>query len=201
MDPFVVALLAGIVVVSIAVIAVIVYVWDYGSSLTEQPQAALDETDFGRETELLADPPSIESVPKVNTHEDGDPIYVPVIDVTLDSDGEPDRTTAYRIAADVITAVHPRYADTKVRNYDVQFVYGEPRLGGLIGTTKRRIAVTPDLAERLDREPGFGPSELREAIESRDNGDDEIPPVAWGEPLDYWSEEASTTTAATTVVH
>ncbi|MCU4975217.1 hypothetical protein OB955_21175 [Halobacteria archaeon AArc-m2/3/4] len=152
-------------------------------SLADDAQTALENQQFGRDADLFASAPTIDDVASVNTHRDGEPIYVPVIEIALESTEEPDRAAAYRIAAAAVRAVRPALADIHIRHYDVLFSYGETSWTGPWMKEKRRIAVTPRLLERLDREPSFDAAALRSAIEDRDDGDDEIPPVAWGEPL------------------
>lgn len=177
-------------------IIVVAYVGDWESESTEHARAALETVSFGRDDSLVDGDPSIDHVPEVNTHRDGDPIVVPVATVELDADEDPDRASGYRIAAAMLGALHPEYTDSHVRNYDILLAYGDS--SWVSGGEKRRIAVTPDLAERLAREPDFDAADLRREVESRDDGDDEIPPVAWGEPLQYRQGDAATSAAAVT---
>ncbi len=192
-------LVAGGVVLLLGLFLLAVYVpdWDFESESTKAAESALETVTLGRDADLVAEPPTIHKTPEVNTHSDGEPIVVPIVELTLDMDDEPDRAAGYRIAAGVLEAVHPEYSDSHVRNYDVHLVYGD---GSWVSQPdKRRIAITPALVERLSREPDFDAHDLRREVETQDDGDDEIPPVAWGEPLDYWHEEtsAATTTGAT----
>lgn len=191
-------LIAGGVVLLLVLLLLFVYVpdWDLESESTKAAQSALESVSLGRDADLVAEPPSVYKTPEVNTHRDGDPIVVPIVEVTLDTDDEPDRATGYRIAVGVLETVHPEYSDSHVRNYDIHLVYGDD--SWVSQPEKRRIAVTPALTERLSREPDFDAHDLRREVEAQDNGDDEIPPVAWGEPLDYWYSDESSGAAATT---
>ncbi|QSG02087.1 hypothetical protein [Natranaeroarchaeum sulfidigenes] len=191
-------LIAGGVVLLLVLIVLFIYVpdWDTTSESTKAAQSALETVALGRDADLVAEPPSVHKTPEVNTHRDGDPIVVPIIEVTLDTDDEPDRATGYRIAAGVLEAVHPEYTDTHVRNYDIHLVQDEDTW--VRQPDKCRIAVTPALVERLTREPDFDAQDLQREVEAADDGDDEIPPVAWGEPLDYWHNDGSSAAAVTT---
>ncbi len=153
----------------------------------------------------LAEPPTIDSVHHVNDHLDGDSIFVVTVEFDLDTDHEPDRQTAYELAAKAVRSVRSAFASDHVRSYDVVFRYGDASWGGLGSKPGRRIAVTLELADRLDREPSFDAAALQAAIETADNGDSEIPPIAWGEPLRYNGGGQSTvvagSTAATTITN
>lgn len=187
---------------AVAVSAVTLSQWWGGESqsLVDDAQTALENRQFGRDADLFASAPTVDDVASVNTHRDGEPIYVPVIEISLESAEEPDRAAAYRIAAGAVRAVRPALADVHVRHYDVLFSYGETSWTGPWTKEKRRIAVTPRLLERLKREPSFDAAALRSAIEERDDGDDEIPPVAWGDPLpdSYYYETDDWSGAGTT---
>ena len=161
--------------------------WDWepeSSTLEAGARDALERVPFGADADAFESPPQVSDVAEVNAHRDGDPIYVPVIDVDLALE-EPDLAAAYRITGAIVRALRPVFAEDHVRHYDVVFAYGERAWRGFGEKEKRRIAVTPDLVERLDREPSFDDRDLRREIEDRDDGDDEIPPVAWGEPLGH----------------
>lgn len=157
------------------------------SSLQTEGSDALERCSIGRDADLLATQPSLEDVYQVNTNRDGDPVYVPLveIDLALETTDEPDMERVYRIAAAILETLHPRFRDVHVRQYDIVFTYGDTSFWNW-EPTQRRIAARPDDAERLTREPGFGPAELREHLETHDDGDDEIPPIAWGETLSEW---------------
>lgn len=166
--------------------------WDWetdASKLESEAGEALERASFGGEARFSS-APAVDDVATVNTHRDGDPIYVPVVEVALASD-DPDLDAAYRITGAIVTALESVFADEHVRHYDVLFALGDSSWWET--ADRRRIAVTPDLVARLGREPSFDARDLRRAIEERDDGDDEIPPVAWGEPLDnqYYSERSS----------
>lgn len=146
----------------------------------------------------LSEPPAIDAVHHVNDHVDGGPIFVVAIEFDLDTDHEPDRQTAYELAARAVRSVRSAFASDHVRSYDIVFRYGDASWGGLGSKPGRRIAVPPELADRLDREPSFDAAALQAAIETADNGDSEIPPVAWGEPLRYNGGGQSTVVAGST---
>lgn len=155
------------------------------SALATDAADALERCSFGRDEKRLAEQPTLEDVYRVTTNRDGDPVYVPLVEVALETTDEPDRASVYRIAATIVRQLHPHFRDEHVRQYDVVFAYGETSFWNW-EVEKRRIAVRPRQAERLERDPEFGPAELRERLEELDDGDDEIPPVAWGETLGEW---------------
>ncbi|MXV61372.1 hypothetical protein GS429_04695 [Natronorubrum sp. JWXQ-INN-674] len=156
-----------------------------GSDLTTATEEALERCSLGRDADRLAEPPTLDDVYRVNTNRDGEPVFVPLVEIDLETTDEPELAAVYRIAAEVIRAVHPACRDEHVRQYDVVFAYGDTSWWDW-DEEQRRIAVRPRDAERLTREPDFGPPELRDRLEELDDGDDEIPPVAWGETLGEW---------------
>jgi len=99
--------------------------WNDDAESTEAARVALESISLRRDADLVSEPPSVESTPEVNTHRDGEPIVVPVVEVELATDEEPDRATGYRIAGAVLGAIHPQFADSRVRNYDIHLVYGD----------------------------------------------------------------------------
>ncbi|EMA41753.1 hypothetical protein [Halobiforma nitratireducens] len=155
------------------------------STLPAEVDDALERCSFGRDEDVLAAPPALEGVYQVNTSRDGNPIYVPLVEIDHETTDDPDLDTVYRIVAEIVRTVHPVFRDEHVRHYDVVFAYGETSLWDWEGE-QRRVAVRPRQAERLTREPDFGPAALRDRLEELDDGDDEIPPVAWGETLAEW---------------
>jgi len=156
--------------------------WSQGSELDSAVESALDSVRVDRDADAIAEI-ELDGVHTVNTHRDGEPIHAPVIEVDTGAE-PPDLDVAYRVAAAIVRALRPAVVDEHVRQYDVTFVFGETSWTGPFERETKRIAVTPELLERLDREPDFDAVDLRAAIEEEDDGDDEIPPVGWGEPLE-----------------
>jgi len=137
--------------------------------------------------------PEVTGVHEVATHDDGDPVLVPVVRVPLATD-DPGMAGVYRHVAAAVDAVHGEFADAHVRGYDVEFGLDDASLGG-IGRTEKRVAVTPELADRL-RDRDYDARDLRADVAEGDDGDPGTPPVDWGEPLDYVNGEAVAATTA-----
>ncbi len=89
----------------------------------------------------------------------------------------------------------PAFDGVFVRHYDVQFTFDGD---GLFEAEEcRRIAVTPELADRLVAETGFDAAAFKSAMLEADDIDDHIAPVAWGECVDYSSnDDAAVVTGA-----
>lgn len=175
---------------------------DDSDSLTEQMHAFLDglgfadlTPDYREEREAandaidaafeplpaeLAEDPDLAEVNKVNVHDDGDDILVPVVTFLFEDAGEPDRDAVWPFVGRALEAVREPFADCHVRHYDLQFAYAHEEEDAVVYC---RIAVHPPLVERYLTEPGFDVGSLREAVAEADNGDDEIPPVDW-KPFD-----------------
>ncbi|XVH32369.1 hypothetical protein ACNS7O_04075 [Haloferacaceae archaeon DSL9] len=201
MDPVLATVAFG--VVGVAASATALFVVRRSATTVDESQTISLRSSFADVRSRFLDEPAVTDVHIVNTHEDGRPIYVPVVFLPLAAESEPDRETVYDDVATVLEAIHPRFADSHVRNYDIVFEYGAPQWGGLVERERRRVAVTPDLATRVCTDAWYVGSDLRVDIETRDCGDDGIPPVLWGEPKQYDGVDydalhvASTTTAVT----
>ena len=122
----------------------------------------------------LAEIPAVSEVNRVNTHRDGDDVLVPVVPVLFEDAGEPDRDRVWDVTGTVLSAVHPVFESFHVRHYDVQFAYADEAEEQVI---YRRITVQPALVERYLDESAFALTDLREAVEAGDDGDDGVPPV------------------------
>ncbi|WP_241981497.1 hypothetical protein [Halorubrum sp. GN11_10-6_MGM] len=129
-----------------------------------------------------ADVPADASLHEVAEHDDGDPVYVPVVRLPL-ATSDPGRDGVYRHAARAAAALHDEFDRAHVRGYDVEFGLDDGSLGG-VGRTVKRVAVTPELAERL-RDPDYDHRDLRSDVEDGDNGDPGVPPVDWGDAVNY----------------
>ena len=129
-----------------------------------------------------ADVPADSGLHEVATHDDGDPVYVPVVRIPL-ATTDPGMDGVYRHAAAAAAALHDEFGDAHVRGYDVEFGLDDGSLGG-IGRTVRRVAVTPEIAERLG-DPDYDHRDLRSDVTDADDGDPGVPPVDWGEALSY----------------
>ncbi|QKG93644.1 hypothetical protein HPS36_12500 [Halorubrum salinarum] len=126
--------------------------------------------------------PSSTGLHEVAEHDDGDPVYVPVVRVPL-ATADPGKDGVYRHAARAAAALHDEFDDAHVRGYDVEFGLDDGSIGD-VGRTVKRVAVTPGLAERL-RDPDYDHRDLRSDVEAGDDGDPGVPPVDWGDAVNY----------------
>ncbi|WP_233565399.1 hypothetical protein [Halorubrum sp. Atlit-26R] len=134
------------------------------------------------------DVPSAANLHEVAEHDDGDPVYVPVIRIPL-ATADPGRDGVYRHVARAAAALHDEFDDAHVRGYDVEFGLDDGSLGD-VGRTVKRVAVTPELAERL-RDPDYDHRDLRSDVADGDDGDPGVPPVDWGDAVNYASGSGS----------
>jgi hypothetical protein len=122
----------------------------------------------------LAETPEIHEVNKVNVHDDGGDVLVPVVPVLFEDAGEPDLDTVWETVGRVLEAAHPAFEDHHVRHYDIQFAYADAEEEQVI---YRRVTVHPPLVERYLRDPSYDLEVLRDDVAAGDNGDDAVPPV------------------------
>ncbi|WP_459194874.1 hypothetical protein [Halosimplex sp. J119] len=127
---------------------------------------------------------AVTGVAVVNEGPDEEPITVPIARFSLGEDVEsPDYDLVWELASEAIRAMQPAFEGVFVRHYDVQFTFDGD---GLFEAEEcRRIAVTPELADRLVTETGFDAAAFKSAMLEADDIDDLIAPVAWGECVDY----------------
>ena len=116
---------------------------------------------------------------------DGHPTHVPVIRVDLGTTDAPGLDLVFEYVASVLEAVHPLLASDglPVHHYDVQFTFGPSGL--LVSGECRRVAVPPELVERLVNDDRYRPHDIRRDVTAGDDGDDATAPVAWGECVTY----------------
>ncbi len=133
----------------------------------------------------LAETPEVAEVNRVNTHDDGDDVVVPVVPVLFDPPGEPPRDQVWDVVGRVLESVHPAFGDLHVRHYDVQFAYADADEEEVI---YRRVTVHPPLVEEYLETGDL--AALREAVAEGDDGDDGVPPVNF-KPFDATSMSAS----------
>lgn len=152
---------------------------------------------FDPETDpRLAEPAELSAVETVNEHaETGEDVLVPVTTVPL-AVAEPAMADVWALTADALREVHPVFRDEHVRHYDVRFEFGKGWFGGLAGRDCRRMAITPELADRLFGDHGYGPDDLAAEVEAADDGDHVTPPVCWGECVNYGSDGAAVAATA-----
>ena len=111
---------------------------------------------------------------------DGSTHVVPVIEVDLGSRTPPSEELVYDFVASVLEAVHPELPeDGTCSHYDVQFRFGPDGL--FVSRSCLRIAVPAAMADRLIADDRFRAHDLRRAIKREDDGDEETPPVHWGD--------------------
>lgn len=145
-----------------------------------EAEAAMAEA-FDPLPEALADVPEVHEVNKVNTHDDGGDVLVPVVPVLFEDPGEPDRDVVWDTVESVLQPIHPVFGDhdaAHVRHYDVQFAYADADEEEVI---YRRVTVHPPLVEQLLTDPGYDLVDLREDVADGDDGDDGVPPVNFKE--------------------
>jgi hypothetical protein len=128
---------------------------------------------------------------------------VPIARVSLGEDVEdPDMDLVWDRVAEAATALHAPFGDVFVRHDDVRFTFDDRKSHRDLRASQkslssgdgdelfeaeecRRVLLTDDLVERYVADPSFDVLELRETVETADDIDDEIAPVAWGECEDY----------------
>ncbi|PSQ38210.1 hypothetical protein BRD13_07220 [Halobacteriales archaeon SW_5_70_135] len=136
-----------------------------------EAEDALVET-FDPLPEYLAETPAVAEVNRVNTHDDGGDVVVPVVPVLFDPPGEPPRDRVWDVVGRVLEAVHPAFGDIHVRHYDVQFAYADADEQRAV---YRRVTVHPPLVEQFLSTGDL--RALRAAVAEGDDGDDGVPPV------------------------
>jgi hypothetical protein len=140
--------------------------------------------------DALAAVPEVHEVNKVNTHDDGGDVLVPVVPVMFEDAGEPDRDVVWETVGAVLRAVHPMFGEHErahVRHYDVQFAYADEDESEVI---YRRVTIHPPPVESLLADPGYRLADLRADVAAGDDGDDGVPPVNF-KPFDAESLAAS----------
>ncbi|GAA0717678.1 hypothetical protein J2744_000533 [Halorubrum trapanicum] len=172
-----------------------VYVYGSGDERVDRVADALGD-DLPAPTDAPvregADVPSAADLHEVAEHEDGDPVYVPVIRVPLGT-ADPGTDGVYRHAARAAAALHDEFEDAHVRGYDVEFGLDDGSIGG-VGRTVKRVAVTPEIAERL-RDRDYDHRDLRSDVADADDGDPGVPPVDWGDAVNYANGDGSAAAA------
>ncbi|QLH84166.1 hypothetical protein [Halosimplex pelagicum] len=127
---------------------------------------------------------AVTGVAVVNEGPDEEPITVPIARFSLGEDVEsPDLDLVWELASEAIRAMQPAFEEVFVRHYDVQFTFDGDEL--FEAEECRRMAVTPELADRLVSETGFDAAAFKSAMLEADDIDDRVAPVAWGECVDY----------------
>lgn len=151
---------------------------------------------FDPETDpRLAESAGLSAVWTANEHEGtGEDVLVPVATIPLAA-AEPEMEDVRSLTADVLREVHPVFRDEHVHHYDVRFEFGEGWFGGLEGQHCRRMAVPPELADRLIDDPGYRPDDLARDVREADDGDEVTPPVHWGDCVIYDGARGATVAA------
>jgi hypothetical protein len=142
-------------------------------------RAAFDPGQLDR----LAGRPSVVGLHEVNRHEDGGPVFVPVVAISLRGDDDPVPAGAYHHVARAVAAIYPVFADDHLSHIDVELRYGGSAFG--IGASTVRVAVTPALARLVAEDSEYDAYDLLDDVCDGDDGDDSTPPVAWGAPITY----------------
>ena len=174
---------------------VLAYCYDGADDRAAAVEASLADDQPAPTDAPLRGAPEVTGVHEVAEHDDGGPVVVPVVRVPLATD-DPGRDGVSRHVAAAVEALHDAFGDAHVRGYDVEFGFDDGSVGGM-GRTVRRVAVPPELADRM-ADPDYGYRDLRSDVADGDDGDPGTPPVDWGEPIRYQSEEAAGATAAAT---
>ncbi|WP_277555291.1 hypothetical protein [Halobaculum limi] len=126
----------------------------------------------------------VTGVAVVNEGPDGEPVVVPIARFSLGEEVEnPDMDRVWDLVGLAAEAVQGPFDDVFVRHYDVQFTFDGDEL--FEAEACRRVLLTDALVDRYATDAGFSLADLRRAVEDADDIDDEVAPVAWGEPEDY----------------
>lgn len=152
----------------------------------EDRQHQADETLTERigTTEYGIDESAVTGIAVVNGGPEDDPIVVPIARFSLgESVEEPDYDLVWDLVGEGLHALQPALDSVFVRHYDIQFTFDGDEL--FEAEECRRVAVTPDLADRFVSNTGFGVEELQDTMLEADDIDDDIAPVAWGESKNY----------------
>ncbi|MFC6726523.1 hypothetical protein ACFQE1_19575, partial [Halobium palmae] len=103
---------------------------------------------------------AVTGVAVVNEGPDGEPVVVPIARFSLGEDvEEPDYDRVWELVGDALSALVPAFEGVFVRHYDVQFTFDGDEL--FEAEECRRVALTPELAERYVSDAGFGVDALR----------------------------------------
>ena len=120
---------------------------------------------------------AVTGIAVVNEGPEDEPIVVPIAHFSLGESVErPDYDLVWDLVGEGLDALQPALEDVFVRHYDVQFTFDDDEL--FEAEECRRVAVTPDLADRFISDTAFGVEELRDAMLEADDIDDDIAPVA-----------------------
>ncbi|MFC4357577.1 hypothetical protein ACFO0N_06385 [Halobium salinum] len=159
---------------------------DEGVDLKDRQNRADDALEDRLSGAVGVEDAAVAGVAVVNEGPDDEPIVVPIARFSLGEDvAEPDYDRVWRLVGEALSALVPAFEGVFVRHYDVQFTFDGDEL--FEAEECRRVAVTPELADRFVSDTGLGVDALREAMLDADDIDDEIAPVAWGECRDYSS--------------
>jgi hypothetical protein len=177
---------------------------DEGVDLEEREDAAHERLTDRVDTETYGiEDCAVTGVAVVNEGPDEEPIVVPIARFSLGEDVEsPDTDLVWDLAAAAVRELVPAFEGVFVRHYDVQFTFdgrkshsdfrahqkssiSEDGDGLFEAEECRRVAVTPELADRLVSETGWGVEEFRAAMLDAHDIDDGVAPVAWGKCRDY----------------
>jgi hypothetical protein len=148
----------------------------------------------------------VTDVAVVNEGPNGEPVVVPVARASLGEDVE---DTDMNLVAETVDPLQASFDEMSVRHHDVPFMLNDRESQHDFRASQksvisgdgdelfdaeecRRVLLTDERVERYVADPDFGVLELREAVETADDIDDEIPPVAWGE----YEDDSRTSNAA-----
>jgi hypothetical protein len=138
---------------------------------------------------------AVTGVAVVNEGPDEEPIVVPIARFSLGEDVEsPERDLVWELAAAAVPVLSDAFDGVFVRHYDVQFTFDGDGL--FEAETCRRIAATPEVAERVATETGFGVADFRTLMLDEHDIDDDVAPVAWGECKNYSDRQNGAVVAA-----
>lgn len=120
--------------------------------------------------------PELDGVVRVNTHRDGDGIYVPEVWMMAS-----DRDAAWEYIARCAFELEHAFSDHHVRHFEFHCMSEE----GDVYCHKTCIA--PADAETMTKHAGYTERDLAADTQAGDNGDDGTPPVHW-QPCDEHEE-------------
>lgn len=135
-----------------------------------------DEPDFPdplagmpwEEYDAVEEEPELEDVVRVNTHRDGDGIYVPEVWLMAD-----DRDVAWGYIARCAFELQHAFSDYHIRHFEFHVMSEE----GDVYCHKTCVASGD--AEEFVEHPGYTVGDLADDTREGDNGDDATPPVYW----------------------
>lgn len=160
------ALLMGILLVFIAV--VLHFTEGDGDEGPEFPDP-IAEIDFDETPAEVEGVPELNAVTRVNTHRDGEGIYVPTVWMAID-----DREVAWEYVAWCVEDLADAFEETHIRQFEFHCMSDEDGDAFCYKTT-----ISPEQADKFRTDPAYTKENLWTDVKRGDDGDDGVPPVYW----------------------